>query len=179
MLCQEKVTRDYRFTFGASFQYDFYFYEEITSSNHSYDWNYEKTHDSGYTIELRSNFQNRFIMLGAEFGFNYSPIDNYTMVLQPELKGAFNLNFKEKNLNTFIGPFASLGYLLPIDRSNLYTLKNSLTFSTGIIFSKKFFQIEIGTLFRNKFNYEPFPQYKSCFYLSIGFRLPLKKEPKN
>lgn len=170
-LLSQEETKNCRFTVGASIQLSNYnFYESVYSGKDQTNYIYERN-KLGYSFDIKFNYQNRFVISSFENGLNFAPVPAYS-AYQIQFKQAVNFNFRDVSLNNFIGPFVSYGYLIGFDE------ETKSIFNVGIIYSTKNFQYEIGKIFRHKYdNY--FTEFRYGYFISFGYRIPLKRELKN
>ncbi|MFN5983264.1 MAG: hypothetical protein ACK476_06655 [Fluviicola sp.] len=170
-ICQTNDPQKHRFTIGASFQLARYKFYETNYSGKDQKYYTTKENDLGYYFDVRLNYQNKFFITSFENGINLAPVPAYG-AYQIQLKQAFNINFKDRQLKNFIGPFVSYGCLIGFHEESK-TLLN-----LGFLYSSKNIQFELGKIFRQQYdNYSV--QFINGYFISIGYRIPLKKEPKN
>lgn len=175
---QEQTFPKKKITLGASLQYGVYQYKEFESNGSTNGGKYIKTIGNAYSFNFHSSYQNNFLNSSVELGVLSSPIDP-DFLGQIYLKGAFNILYKDKSLKNFIGPSVGLGYYIPSPKYSSYEFENKLTGTFGVLFIRNRFQVEISKLLRKNRQYNYSDIFIQGYYINIGFRIPLKKEPKN
>ncbi len=169
---------NYKISIGSSIQFDYYSYKEYISNSNSIPGEYQDKSKLGISFNFNSNYQNRYFLGGVEVGIiNTSPIDNFSLMFLPKFNAALNLNYNDKELKLFIGPFVKSGVLMSYSPNilSLLSFDYRLITYTGLTLLTKFFQVEIGTTFRKKYSFSNLPVYKNSLCANLGVRIPLKK----